>query len=142
MEHRMTHRTVLGHFSEGHFGQPFRLEPVHALEFAPRGRVDHRRLFALQGLELLMNAVERRFGEPGADLARIAQLATVAVVQPQQQGTERAARALGIGVADDDELLAMLALELDPVAAAPGHIGRPEALADQPFHAHLAGAVE
>ncbi|MNV26889.1 hypothetical protein D3C71_1180190 [compost metagenome] len=63
-------------------------------------------------------------------------------MQAQQQRTEGTARTLGIGEADNHEFLSMLALELDPVAATPGHVRRSEALADQAFHAHLAGAVE
>ncbi|MNE11301.1 hypothetical protein D3C80_1040530 [compost metagenome] len=106
------------------------------------GWIDHRRFFHLQRLELLMEAAQRRLVEPGADFAGIAQLATVAVMQPQQQRAEGMARAFRLGESDDYELLPMLAFELDPVAAAPGDIGRPKTLADQALHAHPAGAVE
>ncbi|MNP14173.1 hypothetical protein D3C76_1064860 [compost metagenome] len=61
---------------------------MHSLELGTAGRVDHGGFFRLQGLELLMNAVERCLGEPGADLACVSQLTAVAVVQPQEQRTE------------------------------------------------------
>ncbi|CAM5447461.1 hypothetical protein SSTU70S_05396 [Stutzerimonas stutzeri] len=63
-------------------------------------------------------------------------------MQPQQQRTETSARALGGGVADDDEFLSVAALDLDPAAAALADIAAAAALADQPFELHLAGAFE
>ena len=108
---------------------------MHALGVKTGRRIDHRRLLRLQRFQLLVDALERGLVEPGADLAGVAQFAAVTVMQPQQQRTERIARTFRIGEADHHEFLPMLALELDPVAAAPGHVRRPQALADQPFHA-------
>ncbi|MCY1439944.1 hypothetical protein D9M71_561980 [compost metagenome] len=88
MEHRMAHRTVLGHFGKGHFRQQAGFEPVHGLELGSTGRIDHCGFLRLQGLELLMDAVEGRLGKAGADLARVAQLTAVAVMQSQEQRTE------------------------------------------------------
>jgi len=63
-------------------------------------------------------------------------------VQSQQQGPEAAAAAFGVGVADDHEFLALLALELDPVRAAAATVRAVDAFADQPFELQTAGAVE
>ncbi|MNQ80682.1 hypothetical protein D3C85_956730 [compost metagenome] len=142
MKHGMAHRTVPGHFSEGHFRQQPGFEPVHVPGLRTAGWIDHRRLFHLQGLELIMEAAQGRLVEPGADFAGITQLAVIVIMQSQQQRPEGMARAFRLGETDDDEFLSMLAFELDPIAAAPGYIGRPLAFADQPFHVHLAGAVE
>ncbi|MNL31647.1 hypothetical protein D3C87_1534450 [compost metagenome] len=95
---------------------------MHAPDFGTTGRIDHGRFFRLQGLELRMDGAQCGFGEAGADFAGVAQLTTVAVMQAQQQRTESTARTLWISEADDHKFLAMLALELDPVAAAPGHV--------------------
>ena len=138
----MAYRAVAGDFGKGHFRQQPRFEPVHRLELDTVGRIDHRRLFRLQGFELVVEAGQGRLGEPGADLAGVAQLTAGTVMQAQQQCAKCTARTLGISKADDDEFLPMLALELDPVAAAPGHVRRPQPLADQTFHAHLTGTVE
>ncbi|MNF80733.1 hypothetical protein D3C84_629830 [compost metagenome] len=142
MEHGMAHRAVPGHFSEGHFRQQLGLEPVHIPGQRSARWIDHRRLFHLQRLELFMEAAQRCLVEPGADLAGVAQLAAIALMQPQQQRPEGLARALRLGETNNDEFLPVLAFEFDPVAAAPRDIGRPQALADQPLHVHLAGGVE
>jgi hypothetical protein len=57
--------------------------------------------------------------ETGADLAGVAQLA-VGVVVAEQVSAEPGARSPRVGVAADDELLLVLALELEPVLGAPG----------------------
>ncbi|MNN44829.1 hypothetical protein D3C81_1591370 [compost metagenome] len=88
MKHRMAHRTVLGHLGKGHFRQQAGFEPVHGLELGTAGRVDHSGFLCLQGFELFMDAVEGRLGKPGADLAGVAQLTAVLVMQPQEQRTE------------------------------------------------------
>ena len=142
MKHGVAHRAVLGHFCERHFGQQLRFQPVHAFGLEATGRIDHGGFLHLQRFQLREDAFQRGFVEPGADLAGVAQFATVTIMQAQQQCAERTARTFRIGVADDHEFLAMLALELDPVAAAPRHIRRAETFADQAFHLHLAGAVE
>lgn len=50
------------------------------------------------------------------------------------------ARALRLGIADDHELLAQLALQLDPVVAAARTVGAAQTLADHAFETELAGA--
>ncbi|MNC45363.1 hypothetical protein D3C75_943200 [compost metagenome] len=89
-----------------------------------------------------MDAGQCRGIEAGTDLTGIAQLATVVVVQGQQQGTEAAAAAFGVGVADDHEFLAVFALELDPVRATAAAVDTVSSLADQAFQLQPAGTVE
>ncbi|KAG0771200.1 hypothetical protein G6F22_016691 [Rhizopus arrhizus] len=106
--------------TERHFGNQFQLHPLHAPALASRHR--------LQALAV----------EAGADLAGVAQCAVV-LVHGQQQRAQALARALRRGVADDDELLAAAALDLQPVIAATRHVGGGLALGDDAFQPHLAG---
>ncbi|MCY1414808.1 hypothetical protein D9M71_302670 [compost metagenome] len=114
----MPDQAVLGHLCIGDFSQQLRLEPMHAAGIGALGWVDHGRVLDLQRLELLEDARQGASIETSADLAGIAQLTAVGVMQPEQQGAEGTARTFRIAVADHDELLAQLALELDPVGAA------------------------
>jgi hypothetical protein len=75
--------------------------------------------------------------EAGADLARVVQLAVGAVVAEQQRA-EPDAGSLRVGEPADDELLAVQALELQPVPAAPGPVGRVGTLGDDPLPAQAA----
>lgn len=142
MEHRVAHRAFAGHLRIGHFRQQFGFEPVHASSLGSGRRVDHRLGPRRQRLEPGENSAQSRLAEARPHLAGIAQLAAVGVVQAQQQSTKAAAATLGIGIADHHELLPVLAFELDPVLAARGAVRAADALADQPFHLHLAGAVQ
>lgn len=108
-----------------------------ALEGAGQGR-----LGGLQRLQAGEDVVQGGGVEAGADLASVAQRVAALIVQGQQQGAETVAAAFWVGVTDDHELLALLALELDPVATAPADIGAVGALADQPLELQTAGAVE
>src|SRR5436305_10190250 len=51
-------------------------------------------------------------------------------------------RALRVGVADDDHLLAAVALGLPPETAVVGHVRRIEALRDDSLHVDVTGAFE
>ncbi|MNJ76430.1 hypothetical protein D3C77_737100 [compost metagenome] len=64
-----------------------------------------------------MHAFQAACRETGAYPPGITQ--AVLVIDGQQQRAEPAAAALGLAVADDHELLAQPAFELDPVEAAP-----------------------
>ena len=75
--------------------------------------------------------------EARADLAGVHEGADVVVVA-EQQCAEVAPRALRIRPATDDELLALLALELQPVRRATGGSRAIGALGDQPLPAGLA----
>src|SRR2546422_737958 len=52
------------------------------------------------------------------------------VVETDVERTEVAARALRVGVAADDELLALLTLQLDPIRRPPADVPAPRALRD------------
>src|SRR5260221_8782125 len=79
--------------------------------------------------------------EAGADPAGIAQFAAVVVVAEEQRA-EALARAAGIAEADDDELLAIAAFDLEPAPAAARHIGRVALLGDDAFEGVGAGVLE
>ncbi len=64
------------------------------------------------------------------------------VVEAEVQRPEVPARALGIGVAADHELLPLLALDLDPVAGAPAGIGALRLLGHDPFEPLGGGRLE
>ncbi|MDT4850023.1 hypothetical protein FQZ97_841620 [compost metagenome] len=81
------------------------------------GRLVQGRSLALQLVHPRLQALQRGFVEPGANAPGITQ--AILAIHRQEQGAETAAAALGAGVADDHELLAQAALELDPVGAAP-----------------------
>src|SRR4249919_1266919 len=90
------------------------LDPVH-----PRHRT--RQLAALErgtwpfdGGQPVVQAAQHLVGEAGADLTRVEQ-PSAGVVVAEQQRAEPDPRALRVGEAADDELLAALALELQPV---------------------------
>src|SRR5882757_9567785 len=76
--------------------------------------------------------------EPGPHLARIDEL-PVAVVDAQQQRAEPDPAASRVGVPADHELLAILALELQPVLGPAGLVRGIGPLGDEPFPARLAG---
>src|SRR5205807_6806908 len=87
-----------------------------------RGRsvARNRGIRPAQGRQPPCQLVERRAVEAGADAARVAEVA--AVVVPEQQRAELLARPLRGGVPDDDQLLLIAALELEPVARAPADV--------------------
>ncbi|MNO66019.1 hypothetical protein D3C76_567980 [compost metagenome] len=141
MENRLAHQAFAGHLGEGHFAQQLGLQPGDPVRVPAAWRYGQRAGLAAQRLEPLMDGRETGRAEPRAHLAGVAQHA-IAVVQAEQQGSQILAGALGRAVADDDELLAELAFELDPVPGAALHVAAADALADQPFQPELAGAVE
>ncbi|MNH12015.1 hypothetical protein D3C79_715460 [compost metagenome] len=142
MEDRMANHAVPGHLRIRNFCHQFRLEPMNSSGFSSGGWPGQGGLADFQGFEARLDTVERGGAKAGPDLAGITERAAVRVMQGEQQGTEAAAAPFGIGEPDDDELLALFALELDPVRAAPARIGTTGALADQPFELQAAGAVE
>src|SRR5581483_8902519 len=78
--------------------------------------------------------------EPGPDLARILEPAVAVVAQEQR--AELDTRAARFGIAADHELLPMLALELEPVLRARGHVRALGPLGNQPLPALAAGLLE
>ncbi|MNH33044.1 hypothetical protein D3C79_935290 [compost metagenome] len=114
----MANHALAGHLRIGNFGQQLWLEPVHACGLGATRWIAELRLAHFQRRQALADVIEGGVAESCADFTGIAQLTTVRVMQGQQQGAEGFARALGVGVADNHELLALLAFELDPVVAA------------------------
>ncbi|MNJ58605.1 hypothetical protein D3C77_542450 [compost metagenome] len=114
----MADHAVAGHLRVGHFSQQLRFEPVHALGVSALGWLAELRPGHFQWRQALVEMAEGGAVESCAYFASVAQLTAVRVMQGQQQGAEGFARTFGIGEADNHELLALLALELDPVTAA------------------------
>ena len=103
----------LGEFGEGDFRDQLRLDEMASPAVGARN-VD-RRLVDLQRLHPVEQVGDLRRVESGPDLARIGELPAVA------RGEEQRAEALALvafGPADDDEFLALDALDLEPAAAA------------------------
>src|SRR2546425_2764701 len=105
----MAELAVTGLLHESDLGDERRLEPGRV---AHARRVDERRRRATKRRKALREIGQRRAGEAGAHLARVAQLA--AVEGADQQRAEVRARALGRRVAADHELLLRADLHLAP----------------------------
>ena len=113
---------VLRPLGERHLGDQLRLDPVCR---APRAACSANGVVAASRApsSCLLQVAQRLRVEAGADVAGVAQPARL-VVDAEQQRAEPGARALRVGVAADHELLALRALELDPVGRAARHVGR------------------
>src|ERR1700749_3550380 len=114
-----------GPFREADLGHQLRCHPRHpALPY--RRRVGERRGVPAERPQPCAQRVQRLLVKTGADLAGVLQLAVAEVAQ--QQRAEVGARALGRGEAADDQLLAGLAFELEPVAGSLGLVWAVRAL--------------
>jgi hypothetical protein len=130
----MTDPAVARPFRERHLGHESRRHPVHAAH--PR-RVGERGALSLDRRELRAQRPQGCFVEARAHLAAVAQRSLL-VGGTEQQRPERGARARGLGEADDRELLALRAADLQPRARAPGPVRRIGALGDRALDAALA----
>src|SRR5215469_17845168 len=136
LEPRVAQLPVGRPLAEAHLADEARLDPVHV---GPRQvAAVERRPVALQAGQRRVEGVQRPLAEAGADLARVRELA-VGVVVAEQQRAEAGPRPLRVGEAADDELLAALALELQPVLGPSGSVRRVGALGDDPLPALGAG---
>ncbi len=137
LEPGMAQPPVRRPFGETDLGDEPGFHPVHP---RPGQATDgfEGRLRSLIGRQGRVQAGQGAPIEAGAHLAGVSQLA-VAVVVAQQQRAEPGAGSPRVGVAADDELLRVLALELQPVPGAPGPVGRVGPLGDDPFPALDAG---
>src|SRR5262247_3611516 len=115
-----------------------RLDPV--VPASGRRSLRKRRCGARQRPELLDDERECPVVEARAHLRDVDQLA--ALVEAQMERAEVSARALGYGVAADDELLLELALDLEPLPRAPGDVEAVALLGDHALEPLLAGGVE
>ncbi|VTS66506.1 Uncharacterised protein [Streptococcus dysgalactiae subsp. equisimilis] len=139
VEHRLADDPATGHLRIGNLAQSLRSHPLHHAGLARRRHLRQRAGIDRQGRQALMDLLQAGGGEAGADLAGVAQPAfLVRAVEAEKQGADVPARALRLGVADDHELLAQLALELDPVVAAARAVDAAQALADHAFEAEPA----
>ena len=104
---------------ESNLADELRLDPVVA---AARRRADvERRRRARQRFQPTGDERQRRLVEPRAHLRDVDEPA--ALVEPEVERAEVGARAPGRRVASDDELLAELALDLEPVSGALADVG-------------------
>src|SRR5271166_2353532 len=129
----MPQLAVRGPFAEPDLGDQARLDPVHARPWQSCPVVE-RRADPLQLRQRRMQLPQHGVAEAGSDLAGVGQLA-VGIVVAEQQRTEALPRALWVGVAADDELLGVLALELQPVSRPAALVRRGGALGDKTFPA-------
>src|SRR5262245_32752405 len=123
---------------EAHLSDQPRLDPM--MSAPARRAAGKRRGRALERPKLRADRLERSLVEPGAHLGDVDQLAPV--VEAQMQGSEVRPRALRHGVAADHELLAELALDLQPVARSLGGIRAVALLRDHTLEALLTGGGE
>ena len=107
----MAKRALIGHLGKGDLGDKPGLQPMRAPDLGA-WRLDGRRSLS-ERLHDLHQAEQLIVAEAGADLARVTQFAML--VDTKDQRAKRA-RLVRRGPADDDELLALDALGLDPAA--------------------------
>src|SRR5262245_14904733 len=126
-------------FAEAHLGDQAGLHPVHT---GPRqAAAVERGPVLFQGGQPGMQAVQGLPVEAGADLAGVDEL-VAGVVVAEQQGAEPGAGPAWVSEAADDEFLAALALELQPVPGPAGAVGRIGTLGDDPLPAAGARLAE
>ena len=133
----MADPALLGPLGEAHLGDQPGLDPVVA---AAAGRAGiERRPGARERLQAVPHAAQGGLVEAGADLAGIDEAVTV--VDPHVQRAEPPARALRLRPAADDELLAEVALDLQPLARASADVAAVGALGDDALQPLLGGRL-
>src|SRR5947207_2792251 len=136
-ERRVPKAAVVRPLGEPHFAHESRRDPRVS---APGGRsACERRSRTPQRLQALEDGIERRVVEAGADAPDVDE--GVALVEADVEGAEACARSLRRRVAADDELLAEMALDLDPVPRPAAGIYARRALRHDALDALLAGGV-
>src|SRR5579875_1129150 len=128
---------VLGPLGEGDLGHQLGADPVDAPH--PLGVLEGRAAL-LQGVEAPAQVGEDGAGEPGADLARVAQASPFVVAD--EEGAQAGAAAAGLGEPADHQLLAGRALHLEPVGRAAGGVGGVGPLGDDPLPSLAAGMLQ
>src|SRR3954447_24980773 len=129
-EARVAQAPGAGPLGEADLGDELRLDPGH-VALADRAGVGERRVVPAQRAQPGAEVAQGVAVEAGADLAGVAQRAVVVVAE--QERAELGPRPARRGEPADDELLALLALELEPVARAAVGVGAVGALGDQPL---------
>src|SRR4051812_49738229 len=131
-ETRVAQPPGAGPLGEADLGDELGLDPRH-VALPDRAGVGERRVVAAQRAQAGAEVAQRLAVEAGTDLAGVAQGAVVVVAE--QERAQLGPRAARRGEAADDELLALLALELEPVARAAVGVGAAGALGDEPLPA-------
>ncbi len=134
----MTNAAVGRPLREAHLAHETRLDPVMAAagrraDVEGGGRARQRQQLAHQSIQ--RGLVEARTHLRDIDEAP-------AVVEAEVQRAEVGTRALRHRVAADDELLAALALDLEPVARASGHVAASHPLGDDALESLLGAGLE
>ena len=142
LECGLAQQAEAGDVAVADFRDQFRPHPVRLAGFAfgQAGLTDRRGL-ALQLLQFRGQRTQQRVRKSGADATDVMP-AAVGIRLGEQQRAEAVAAALGLGVADDGELVRVLALDLAPVVAATGAIGTVRTFADDAFEPELFGGGE
>src|SRR3954452_9473321 len=138
-ETRVPQPAVAGPLGEAHLRHQLRLDPGRAAHAGDLVVAREWSRVALQLAHPLAQLAQRLAVESGAHLARVDEVAVTVVAE--QQRAELLARAARRGEPADHELLPVLALELEPVARARGHVRAVRALGDQPLPALAAGLL-
>src|SRR5687767_14137058 len=115
----MAQLAVRGPFSKPDLPDELRRKPVNAAH--PRHILDRGR-GTLDWRHPLSQLAQHAVVVARANLPGVLEMPIVVV--PHEQCPESLARTLWVGEADDDEFLLVDALELEPVAAAPGDVAR------------------
>ena len=113
-ERGLPQQVIGGPFSEGHVCHDARFHPARAACHGRRHR--HARRLALNGAQRLVQYPEHGFRKTRTDRACIAQCVAGLWARGQQQRAEVGARPLRFRVADHDQLIAIAALDLQPIA--------------------------
>src|SRR6516162_8132963 len=136
LERGMAQDRVSGPAGEFDLGDEGRADPMDTLARRLLGQGDGRGLDD-QSVELFAQIGETLGAKAGADASRIAQCSRRVVVTGEK-GAKTFALAFGVGKADDNDLLAIAAFDLEPSAAASLAVGRVAALGDDAFEAEAA----
>ena len=129
----MAEQSLFGPLFVPHFDDQGRLDPVMAT--TGRNRPVDRWRVALGAGEGGGDLRQLLRGEPAAHAAHVPQFAVG--VRAEVEGSEPAARASGLGVADHDEVAAAIGADLEPVGRAAAAIRRVGALGHDPFQPEL-----
>src|SRR5437868_4849572 len=133
----MAKDSVAGEFGEGDFGDQLRLHPVSALAVSAR-HLDGR-LVDLERPHPLHEVIDQLSAEAGPHFSDISELT---LVLGRKEERAEAEALIALRPADDDELLALDALDLQPIARARAPVWRIRLLGDDALTARLAHGGE
>ena len=129
------------HVGEFDLRNELRLDPVHPFARDALRQRDRRIRHVPEISSRLRSSDQLRGIEPGADAAGIAQF-SLRIVIADEERAEAFPAAVGIGEADDHELLAIAAFDFEPAAAAARPVGLGPALRDDALELEAAGLAK